>query len=91
MDKVEPRAGTAPQTIARPCRIAMYRSRERTVQELLRHTQKIAAPRVRWHSIFLNVSFAYRMLWTVLRIYMRTPLPLALKKGCWAKDIGANF
>lgn len=47
MDKLEPGAGTAPQVIARPCREAMYRPRERTVQELLRHTQKIAAPRVR--------------------------------------------
>lgn len=47
MDKVEPRAATAPQAIARPCRKAMYRPRERTVQELLRHTQKISAPMVR--------------------------------------------
>ncbi|KAG0572388.1 hypothetical protein KC19_VG091000 [Ceratodon purpureus] len=45
MDKIEPGASTSPQAIARPCRGAMYRPRERTVQELLRHTHKICKPR----------------------------------------------
>lgn len=55
MDKVEPGASTAPQAIARPCRGAMYRPRERTMQDLLRHTHKISKPRVRiWFKSFLE-------------------------------------
>ncbi|KAG0594350.1 hypothetical protein M758_UG069500 [Ceratodon purpureus] len=46
MDKTEPGASGAPQAIARPCRGAMYRPRERTVQDLLRHTNKIPKPRL---------------------------------------------